>query len=272
MTRVLIATLGAEPQVISITTELLCRAGPIDRVIVLHTAPNREPIASALPSLIQFFSAHVDFPPLELIAMPIGDVLAPSEMRDFSDILFRTLKTWIGQGATIELLLAGGRKPMAMMGMNVAQMLLGPHDHLWYLYSDEDLRRSGRMSAGRAGSAELVPIPLAQLGPAAPRFTQPFTAETVSAARQEVERSRMAQLEHFVNEELTAAERSVAALVATEVLTISDIANRLHKSPKTVSNQLNSIYSKLETRFDLQADKGVKREFLRQELAGYFGG
>jgi hypothetical protein len=47
------------------------------------------------------------------------------------------------------------------------------------------------------------------------------------------------------------------------------MAARLHKSPKTITNQLTTIYSKLESAFGLQTDVGVKREFVRQELGPY---
>jgi len=69
---------------------------------------------------------------------------------------------------------------------------------------------------------------------------------------------------------LTVAEREVALLVAQNVLTVKEIAIQLHKSPKTVTNQLNTIYSKLESYFGLQPDLGVKREFLRRALVGHF--
>ena len=63
----------------------------------------------------------------------------------------------------------------------------------------------------------------------------------------------------------------MARLVAHQVLTVEEMAAHLHKSPKTVTNQLTVIYQKLESSFGLQPDQGVKREFLRRELAGYFG-
>lgn len=272
MDRVLIATLGAEPQVVSLATTLLCRSAPLCRVVVLHTNPAIAPIARALPLLTAFFAARETLPPLDTVTIPADDVLTPGELTIYADTLLQTLKRWRRPAVAINLLLAGGRKPMAMLGMTVAQMLFGPEDQVWYLTSDEALRRSGRMTPEPADRAGLVAIPLAQMGPASPRFTQPLRAETVAAARRELAERHAAQLIHFAQEELTPAERMVAALVANDVMTVAEMADRLHKSPKTVSNQLNSIYSKLESRFDLQPDKGVKREFLRRELAPYFRG
>lgn len=116
------------------------------------------------------------------------------------------------------------------------------------------------------------PIPLPQQHSAPPIFRRHFQAETLDAAQTELDLAQAAQRRHFIDHELTRAERAVAALVAAEVTTVKDLAARLHKRPKTVTNQLNSIYSKLESYFGLQPDVGVKREFLRRELDGWFAG
>jgi DNA-binding CsgD family transcriptional regulator len=93
-----------------------------------------------------------------------------------------------------------------------------------------------------------------------------FAEPTPDDALHTLVETQAQRLHHFVHHELTAAEREVAALVAGEVLTVKEIAARLHKSPKTVTNQLNTIYSKLENTFGLSPDVGVKREFLRRVL------
>ena len=62
---------------------------------------------------------------------------------------------------------------------------------------------------------------------------------------------------------VTPAEREVATLIAGEVLTVTEVAARLGKQRKTVTNQLTVIYSKLESFFGLTPDVGTKREFLR---------
>lgn len=116
------------------------------------------------------------------------------------------------------------------------------------------------------------PIPLPQQHSAPPIFRRHFQAETLDTAQTELDLAQAAQRRHFIDHELTRAERAVAALVAAEVTTVKDLAARLHKRPKTVTNQLNSIYSKLESYFGLQPDVGVKREFLRRELGGWFTG
>jgi CRISPR-associated protein Csx14 len=273
MPAVLIATLGAEPQVVSLATQLLLARGlDLQAVVVLHTAAHKPPVLTSLPTLKETFADHPGWPPLHPVALDLDDVLTPDDMETFAAALFDEIKRWLNRERQVHLLLAGGRKPMAMMGMSVAQMLLGADDRVWYLYSDARLRQSGRMTLEAGDKAELIETPLVPMTPAPPRFTRPFQASTPAEARSALAREQQRRLAHFVETELTSAEREVAALVAREVLTVNEMAARLHKAPKTVSNQLNSVYSKLESAFGLLPDKGVKREFLRRELGAYFAG
>jgi CRISPR-associated protein Csx14 len=219
--------------------------------------------------LQQTFAADRALPRLHCVSVPVDDVLTPAELETFADTLYQTLQHWIGQGCHLHLLLAGGRKSMAMVGMSVAQLLLGPADRIWHLYSDDNLRNSGRMLLGPDDRAQLIAAPLPRPSLAAPYFTPSGRAPTRSASLAAVELQRTHQARRFLDHVLTPAERALATLVVTEVLTVADLAARLHKSPKTVTNQLSTIYDKLETVFGLQPDVGVKREFLRHVLGPY---
>lgn len=155
---------------------------------------------------------------------------------------------------------------MAMVGMSVAQLVLGPDDHVWYLHSSEDLRLSGRTAPAEGDHVTLVPIPLPRLAVAPPAYLRALQSPTRAGALASLDAQQGEQLRRFLDHELTPAERDLALLVAAEVLSVEQVAGRLHKSPKTVTNQLNSIYSKLESAFGLSPDVGMKREFLRREL------
>lgn len=58
MPAVLIATLGAEPQVISLATQLLLQQEALTATVVLHTQADYPPVDQALPSLQTFFAAQ----------------------------------------------------------------------------------------------------------------------------------------------------------------------------------------------------------------------
>lgn len=270
MSSVLVATLGAEPQVVSLATYLLLtQRVRLQTVFVLHTDVHRPPISQALPLLRAAFAAQPAWPPLQTVAVNAADALTPQELDCFADILFTTIQAQLAQGHHLHLLLAGGRKSIAMVGMSVAQLLLGPRDAVWYLYSDDGLRLSGRMTPAEGDQVQLVAMPLSHPTVAPPQFTPTAQAPTRAAAFAVVEAQRARQAQQFVTTVLTPAERTLALLIAREVLSMEEMATRLHKSPKTITNQLTTIYSKLESAFGLQPDRGVKREFLRQELGPY---
>lgn len=267
---VLVATLGAEPQVIAIAAQLLQQQGePVSTVVALHTQATHRPISQTLPALQKAFDEHPEWPEFRAHPVPAGDTLTPEQIELFARELYGVLKMWVMKEARVHLLLAGGRKSMAMVGVTVAQLLLGTDDRLWYLHSDDELRFSGRFHLEPQDKAHLIQVPLPQLRPAPAIYTQPFQAETPDAAFEALEVEQSRQLQRFVDQELTAAERKLAALVVQEVVTVAKMAEQLNKKPKTVTNQLNSIYSKLESAFGLQPDKGIKREFLRKQLKGF---
>ncbi len=133
------------------------------------------------------------------------------------------------------------------------------------------LRRSGRFWPETGDAVQLVAMPLAPPVAVTPRFAPSFAAPTPAAARQALSEAEQVRLRFFVEHELTPAERAVAALFAQEVMTVEEAAQRLVKSKKTVTNQLTTIYDKLESYFGLTPDVGTKREFLRRELGVWFG-
>lgn len=270
MDPVLVATLGAEPQIIPLAAGQLLRHAPLAGIVVLHTRADLPPARKALPALRAAFATLPGWPPLRTVEAPVDDVLTPAEFDVFAAALYATLKAEIAVRRPVHLLLAGGRKPMALLAMSVAQLLFGPEDRVWYLHSDDELRRSGRFVPIVGDQVQLIAIPLTPMQAAPPRLTRLFAAETPAAARQTLADTQLASLRHFIDHELTPAERAVAALVAADVLTVKAMAAQLQRTPKTVTNQLTNIYSKLESVFGLQPEVGVKREFLRRELGPLF--
>jgi CRISPR-associated protein Csx14 len=268
MSSVLVATLGAEPQIVLLAVAALARQGaPVDQVVVVHTLPTQPPLSTSLPAVQAAFAAQTAAPRLTTVAVPTVDVLTSAELDAFAATLFHTLQQFVAQRTPVHLLLAGGRKSMAMVGLSVAQLLLGPADRVWHLYSDEGLRRSGRATVIDGDEVTLIPIPLAPPALAAPVYTPVVHAASPAAARATLAGEQQRRLAWFLHHELTPAEREVAVLVARDVLTVGELAARLGKQRKTVTNQLTVIYSKLESFFGLTPDVGTKREFLRWVVA-----
>jgi CRISPR-associated protein Csx14 len=237
---ILIATLGAEPQVVTLTLDsLLARGERIASVIVVHTAPDREPVRSSLRSLHHEFVVErpygdeILFVPHLLAGAsgPLADVVTPSEIDDAFRSLYVLLRQHKQAGRSIHLSIAGGRKTMALFAMAAAQVVFGLEDHVWHLVSDPALVISKRLHTDRPGDIILVPVPVAYWGRLRPDDSS--------------------RVHDFIKHVLTPAEREVTELLIREGLSNAALAERLGKSIKTVANQLSSVYVKLGRYFDL---------------------
>jgi len=236
----LIATLGAEPQVVTLTLDsLLARGERITSVIVVHTTPDREPVRSSVRSLYREFMVvrpygnEILFVPHLLAGTsgPLVDVVTPSDIDDAFRSLYILLRQHKQAGRSIHLSVAGGRKTMALFAMAAAQILFGPEDHVWHLVSDPALVISKRLHADRPGDVTLVPVPVAHWERLRPDDSS--------------------RVRDFIELVLTPAEREVTELLIREGLSNAALAERLGKSVKTVANQLSSVYVKLGRHFDL---------------------
>ncbi len=261
---VLVATIGAEPQVIAIALQLLRRREQLTAVDVLHTHAEREPVGRALADLDAMFARRPDWPDLHRTLIPAADLLLPEELDAFETILFQSLKKWKGAGCNIRLLLAGGRKTSAMVGMAVAQLLLQPWDRVLYLSSDENLRLSRRHVLEPRDKARLHEIPLLQ-DILRQGHGIAMQAATPGEARRGIRADHRRKYARFV-ESLTPTERKIAHAVATQTAGTAAMAAQLGLAQATVSNGLTRIYRKLEGQWGIVLHKGIKREMLRNIL------
>jgi len=136
--QVLIATLGSEPQVVTLVLDLLRAKGySIAEVLIVHTAGRA--VQPALKRLADEFAASGACPsrliPVENDNWPIADVLTEADTAAVLRTLYRTVLAQKRAGNVVHLSIAGGRKPMAVYGMVVAQLLFDEDDRVWHLLS-----------------------------------------------------------------------------------------------------------------------------------------
>ncbi|MCX7683433.1 MAG: CRISPR-associated ring nuclease [Anaerolineae bacterium] len=274
----LVATLGSEPQVVTIVLDRLLADGHrIDQVVAVYTAA--EVVQAAMARLAGEFDGAV-YPGVTLRTAPVvGPEGAVEDFRSESDVtaLFNTLYHEVRdakrQGRTVHLCVSGGRKVMGIAGMVVAQLLFGPDDRVWHLMSEGWQPGSDkRMHLRPEDRAWLVPVPVlrwtnsAALLAALGESDDPAEAirRQEALARSEAMRRRR----EFVERWLTRAEREVVAL-ACQGLDNAAIAARLHKSERTVANQLTKAYAKLGEWLGFP-ERAPERSVLIAELAPYF--
>jgi CRISPR-associated protein Csx14 len=275
--QVLVATLGVEPQVVTLTLDLLKAKGyPIAQVIMVHTVG--KVVQPALERLAQEFAlpGACDYRTIPVTdeEEPVADIINEKKATALLQTLYRVVLAEKRAGNLIHLCIAGGRKPMAIYGMVTAQLLFDEDDRLWYLLSEDWRPGNERVMHFSPGDRTwLVPVPVLHWSAVSPALTElarrenPWEAiqfQKMMRQREEWQRKR-----EFIEYKLTPAEREVVRL-ACEGLDSAAIACRLNKSEKTVTNQFTSIYDKFREWRGFRDDVAIGRAGLVAEFAIYF--
>jgi CRISPR-associated protein Csx14 len=275
---VLIATLGHEPQVVTLVLdELLRRRRPIGDVIVIHTASPQvlDGVAKIREEFRRAYYGQVNlrWTPVEDANGPLEDIRTESDVRCLLSTLYRTVRDAKLAHRTVHLSIAGGRKVMAVAAVVVAQLLFGPDDHAWHLLSEGwSPGAPRRMHLEPNEKVHLVAVPVLRwtdsgvVLAALAELDDP--AEAIRRYEEIVRGERMRRRREFIEHWLTRAEREVARL-ACQGLDNATIARRLGRSQRTVANQLSQVYAKLGEWLGVDSPP-ASRPMLLAELAPYF--
>ncbi len=275
--QVLICTLGSEPQVVTLVLDLLrARAYSIDKVIVVHTVGAA--VQPALCALSREFAK-----PKACIYRPVviegnkeqaADVLSEADVAALLRTLYQVVLAEKRAGRVVHLSIAGGRKPMAVYGMVVAQLLFDENDLVWHLLTEGWRPGDERIMHIRPGDrVSLLPVPVLRWGSVSPVLTElalrqdPW--EAIQAQKRMQQDEDLRRKREFLDHWLTCAEREVVRL-ACQGLDNGAIARELHKSEKTVANQFTSIYDKLYEWRGFRDDIPVSRAVLIAEFVQSF--
>jgi CRISPR-associated protein Csx14 len=274
---VLIATLGSEPQVVTLVLDLLREKGyPIAEVLVVHTAG--EAVRAALTALEQEFAllgAYSYQPvPVKNADRMMGDIVTEEDTAALLRTLYRVLLAEKKAGRSIHLSIAGGRKPIAVYGMVVAQLLFDDEDQVWHLLSEGWKPGDKRVMHVQPGDPVwLMPIPILRWSSVSPMFTKLAVYEdpweAIQVQRDIKQKEDQHRKREFVEYKLTPKEREVVKL-ACPGFDNAAIAQELRKAEKTVHNQLTEIYQKLHEWREYRPDIPATRSVLIAEFAPYF--
>lgn len=281
MSSIFLATLGSEPQVVTISLQILLLQGQeIAEAIVVHTSEKVPAIGQALDDLRHAFAAPpfqgipLHLHPISQGGLPLQDITTPEEAEATFKTLFDLIKALKKQGHRLLFCIAGGRKLMALYGLAVAQLLFDQEDALYYLFSENALVRERRLLLQPQDNATLICIPFlrwtenAILVADILRYDDPF--EAMHRSSELAHLMEQQRWETFCQHVLTRAEEAVVALVVREGLTNAQIAQRLGRSPKTVANQLSNAYAKMADYLGDQGTMGVDRHTLITLLYDYY--
>lgn len=238
---ILICTLGAAPQVVTLLLDgLLAHGEPIERVVVLHTDPAYAPIKHSLPQLDQtfrtdnYYRGRVLYDPHVLTGKQgiLPDVATRSQIDAAYVAIYRVLRQHKTANRRLHVGIAGGRKTLTVLALAAAQATFTDGDQVWHLISPQKVLKSGVLHVDEPKDIQLVSVPLLHTG-------------HMMAADQ-------SRADYFMRERLTDAEREVCRLLLNEGLSNAMLAQRLGKSASTIANQLTGIYRKAASYYQLQ--------------------
>jgi len=274
----MVATLGAEPQVVTLTLDQLLRGGRrIGEVRVVHTCGPT--VLEGLDLLRREFQEG-SYPGITLCEVPcegeggpIEDFRTSEDVGALLRVLYREVRELRRKGCLVHLSISGGRKVMAVAGMVVAQLLFGPDDRVWHLLTETWAPGAQRqMHLPSEESVWLVEVPVLRwtdspaMLSAIAELGDPM--EAIRRYEELMKSERMRRRREFVERWLTPAEREVVRL-ACEGLDNLKIARRLRKSPRTVAHQLTAVYGKLTEWLEYPPEE-PRRNVLIAELSPYF--
>ncbi|NMA72963.1 MAG: CRISPR-associated protein Csx14 [Bacteroidales bacterium] len=274
----MIASLGTEPQVVTISLDKLLEQGfDIKEVTVIYTQNHR--VLEALETIREEFTSEryedITLRKVNVIGKdgPIKDFHTNSDLRGLMSILYSEVRRVRKTKARLHFCLAGGRKVMGILGMVVSQLLFGPGDKVWYLVTEgwkPGVER--KLHVEDDDKAWLLSVPVLRWDEAGTLI------QTVSELNEPEEimmwfnrltqKGQYKRRAEFVRYWLTSAEKQVAYQVCLG-LSNREIAKILNKSQQTVANQLGEVYAKLDEWLGYPANK-VDRNVLIAEFAPYF--
>lgn len=293
----LVATLGTQPQVVTIALDLLLRRGErVDEVVVIHTSspqPGRahDPMRACLAALEREFPGRAFYGYLQhpcryrLMGLavggrPIEDVRNEAEARAAMTAIFREVQAIKQRGLVVHLSIAGGRKSMAVYGMATAQLLFDSHDRLWHVFSSPVFEASGAMHPQGPDDADLVRIPVLPISTVFPGMVSLLTSPDPLAILDNklllMDLEGRRQREAFLRQLTDAERRLVDALMAPLARhgrppDDRELARQLIVAPHTITKRFSDIYAKLRAHIGvLEDEERVDRSTLIYYLAPYY--
>lgn len=149
----LVASVGGQPQIVTLTLDLLLRqAIPIDEVVVLHPASTNPRVRHTLGCLREEFahqqyicdgqttSCRLDLLALRHDGEALSDVTDTSGAYATRDAVHHVPRQLKLRQRHVHLSVSGGRCVISLMAMSAAQQRFDSFDRIWPMYTPPEVR------------------------------------------------------------------------------------------------------------------------------------
>lgn len=270
MPLVFLATLGTRPAAITIAFDKLRDQYTYEAAGILYTGG----IDEARQQLANVLAAGYPGLPVswhEIVSLngrPLPDISTEGDASAYWRGVYAVLRSHAAAGNTVHLLIAGGRKAMSVFAAMAAALTFGPRDRLFTVLSPEALvKRTDQfhIPPGLRDQVQVVALPVLplRLPPGEAGRLLPDNPQALLDARHSPANA--------LREALTPQERRLAELVCEHPYAdAKTLAAMLGKSSRTVERQLQDIYARMMSQFDLSnpVSPQHKRKLLVDMLRG----
>ena len=279
-TSALVATLGGQPQVVTLMLDMLLEQDALIRDVIPIYLPGEDSRSQqGLQKLTREFpgdfyrgrSIHLRPHPVRTDKRSVDDVRDEVD----ADAVWRTLHTLLGtlkeQGRRIHLCVSGGRRVMGMLACSVAALHFTHHDRIWHIYTSAEFRERANegaaMHAGPGDDVRLIQVPLMPWGAYFPGVRQLLSAspaEVIASQSKALDRLDQQRCE-TVLERLTDRQREVLWALA-DGATPQDVAEALVIEIKTVDSHKTVILAECRVAWDMPEGERLDYRFVREKF------
>jgi CRISPR-associated Csx14 family protein len=179
---VLVATLGIQPQVVTLAVNLLAEDEGIevDEVYVVHTAAERrvgealERLRAEFPDGRAYRGRRCLYCPRPIFTpdgRPVRDIRTEEDAHSTFHTIYRVVLEQKQAGKRIHLSVAGGRNSMVIYGAAMAQIIFDADDRLWHIVSTTEFERTDLMHRRSPFDAVLAQTPVLRWSMVSPVLT-----------------------------------------------------------------------------------------------------
>lgn len=284
---VCIATLGGQPQVVTLALDALLQQGvPIGEVIIVHLSPQNPRYQAALDCLHPEFAndCYGGHPcryrrvPVQMGTQPLADLDSEGAIDAVLNTFQRLIQQSKQQGTTVHLCVAGGRRLLGLLALSAALLYFDHSDRIWHLFSTDEVRRLTHEGAvlhlPDHPGVRLVCIrvpPWGHLFPALRSSPSSSDASVGTLLDQQTnllsaeERSRCQQ----VWDQLTGRQREVLQAFASG-LNPQEVAQQLGITVATVNTHKTQIFQECCNAWEFPLGTRLDYRWLRDTFGGYF--
>jgi CRISPR-associated protein Csx14 len=281
----LVTTMAGGPQIVTFALDDLLRRGEvIGEVIVVHLAPQADPLtAQALVKLAAEFlgdsyagrPCRLQFFPLRHKGKKLDDIRDEAGANAAWNGIYELIAGLKAQKRHLHVCIAGGRRMLALLAMSAAMLHFDHNDCLWHMYTPADfIERSSDgaiMHARPQDGVRLIQVPLVPWGayfPGLRSLTQASPMDVITAQTQWLDTAGRARCQAVV-EHLTSRQLEVLRAFAAGQ-NPQQVAETLCVTVKTVHAHKTVILSECRNAWELPDGTWLDYHFLREKFGRYF--